>query len=365
MRTVDDLRTALDYHAAPVTPDPGAIIARARRRRATRRTLLAAGLAAVVSGTVALGVLPEGGGGAQPAAAAVLNRAAGAAAAAPAPATADGTVWFTETRHEALHLDVAVKRHPAGGPDEAVGTFLVQRRLTTRVWLALPDRQRADQSVEKYGVAPPSEAAWIAAGRPDFIPPAGFTDDPGTKDAWQLLLDEHIEPKERSLKRELELLRALPTDQGRLEGWLREQVRASRQAEALAHWCPADAGTCTEDAEVFQAATALLASPVASPPLRSALFRVLAGLRDVRLDGTVTDGAGRTATKVSTMTGHLRYEVLFDARSATLLATQEVLATAEDPDTADPSWRGAAVGSVVRSQLFLRRQVVAVVGSTA
>ena len=82
MRTVDELRTALDYRDAPATPPAGALIARAHRRRVVRRrTLLAAGTAAVAAPAVALGLAPVRGGGARPAAAQVLDRAAGVAAA--------------------------------------------------------------------------------------------------------------------------------------------------------------------------------------------------------------------------------------------------------------------------------------------
>jgi hypothetical protein len=54
VRTVDDLREALHYAAASAPPDPGAIIARARRQRATRRTIVATSTAAVLGVAVAL-----------------------------------------------------------------------------------------------------------------------------------------------------------------------------------------------------------------------------------------------------------------------------------------------------------------------
>ncbi len=332
------------------------------RRPLARRLVLTAAASAVLAVGITAGLLPEGTGGAEPAAAAVLDRAAAAAAAAPAVRTADGTVWFTEARHEDLGLDIATDRTTGQVADRS---FLVQRRFTTRVWLALPDRQRYDQDAEQPVVAPGDRAAWIAAGRPKITGPASFTDDPGTSDTWQLLLDDQLGAAGASLRREVDLLRSLPTDPDDLGGWLRDRVRDDVPGRSLVQWCPVDAGSCSEDAKVFQAAAALLAAPVAPPALRSALYRVVAALPGVRLDGAVTDGAGRAATQVSTTTGHLRYELLFDPDNATLLATRQVLVTPQAASEPDPQWTGAAPGSVVRSVLYLRSQVVGSIGATS
>ena len=56
MKTVDDLREALDYPFDAPAPDPAAIIAGGRRRRAARRALVGSG----VAGAVAVAVLANG-----------------------------------------------------------------------------------------------------------------------------------------------------------------------------------------------------------------------------------------------------------------------------------------------------------------
>jgi hypothetical protein len=361
MKTVDELRAALDYQTPPAAPDPGAIISRAPRQRTVRRrTVLAASVVTIAALGIGFGVAPIRGGGARPAAAAVLDHAAARAAAHTGPAN-DGAVWFTETRRDELGLDTATD--PV--TDTVVGrAFLVQRRITTRVWLALPDRQRTDQAAERPTVAPPDEAAWIAAGRPPFTAPASFTDDPGTKDTWQLLLDNELGGTSANLRREVELLTSLPTNPAKLAQWLRKRVTADAPGQSLVQWCPIDAGSCGADAKVFHAAAALLTTPAAPAALRSALFRVIAGLPDVRIDGTTADDAGRPATAVTMTMGHLRHELLLDPDRAALLATRQVLVTAPHATEDHPQWTAAAVGSIVQSTLYLHSRTVTSIGST-
>jgi hypothetical protein len=333
-------------------------------RRPFLRRLIPIAAAALLTAGIVVGILPDGMGGAEPAAAAVLNRAGAGAAAAPVPRTADGTIWYTDTRHETVSLDRP--NRPVTG-NEAKRAFLAQRRYSSRVWLALPDRQRYDQDSAETVVAPSDRAAWIAAGSPDFYKLPSLTDDPGTLDTWQLLLDEDlvrtgdVPARGAPLRRELDLLHRLPTDPGSLRSWLELQV--SDNHLGAVGWCPVDAGSCSTEAKVFQATAALLASPIAPPALRSALFRVLAGVRGVHLDGEVTDNAGRPATKISIVTGHLRYELLLDPDTATLLGTAQVLMTTDAAD-ADPQWTGAAPGTVVRSDLYVKSQVVTTIGAT-
>ncbi|GIF72189.1 hypothetical protein [Asanoa siamensis] len=54
MNTIEDLRAALDYAAAPARPDTAAIIARGRRRRFRRRAAVGGGIVAVVTAVVAV-----------------------------------------------------------------------------------------------------------------------------------------------------------------------------------------------------------------------------------------------------------------------------------------------------------------------
>ncbi len=69
--------------------------------------------------------------------------------------------------------------------------------------------------------------------------------------------------------------------------------------------------------------------------------------------------------QVSTTTGHLRYELLFNPDDATLRQTRQVLVTPQAASEPDPQWTGAAPGSVVRSALYLRSQVVGGIGATS
>jgi hypothetical protein len=360
MRTVEELRAALAEHPEVVVADTAAIIVRARRRRTRRRVLLAGCVSAIVAVAVAAGLLPFGETGAQPAAAAALNRAAERAAAERGPATGDATVWFVETQDRTVGLTVPEAAKEGKTVDRA---FLVQQRLTARIWQALPNRQRYDQLVEPAIVAQVDRAAWIAAGRPSFVGPASFTNDPGTKGSWELLLDNDLGGTDATLRQELDLMRQLPTDPADLADWLRDQVHDDAPGHSIVQWCPPDAGSCGDDAKVFQAAAALLATPVAPARLRAALYRMLGRLDGVRFAGPGTDDMGRPATTVTIATGHLRYELLFDPDRAALLETRQVLVTPEARTDVDPQWTGAGPGAVVRETLYLRAGVVSEIGA--
>jgi hypothetical protein len=346
MRTVEELRAALAERPDVIVPDTAAIIGRARRRRTRRRVLLAGGVAAVVAVAVAVGLLPFGGTGAQPAAAAALNRAADRAAAERDPATGEATVWFVETQDRTIGLDMPESPNQGAAVDRA---FL---------------GQRYDQLAEPAIVARVDQAAWVAAGRPSFTGPASFTNDPGTKGDWELLLDNDLGGADATLRHELDLMRRLPTDPADLADWLRDQVHDDSPEHSIVQWCPPDAGSCGDDAKVFQAAAALLATPVAPAKLRSALYRMLGRLDGVRFAGLGTDDTGRPATTVTIATGHLRYELLFDPDRAALLETRQVLVTPEARTETDPQWTGAGPGAVVRETLYLRAGIVGEIGAT-
>ncbi|QKG23840.1 CU044_5270 family protein [Actinomadura verrucosospora] len=283
----DDLREALRSKAAAFGTDPEAMggIERRIRRNRNRRAATAAGAAvAVAAAAVTVGVTGQDGGGQGdgPAARRLLLTAADAAASAPA---GTGRYWHTSGLSEEL-IQV-------GSPGR--GTYQVRERARTDLWMPRDGAAPAWIRTSGLGAAPATkadEAVWRAQGSPttyrttengdvripaapgkpftDRIKPGGYGEEFG----------QELTPED---------VRTLPADPARLKTAL---LRLIKRASA-------DEG----DEQLFDWGGSLLLRYPASPQVRAATYRMLAGLPGIRKLGTVTDRAGRTGTAVGLSAG--------------------------------------------------------------
>ena len=110
-----------------------------------------------------------------------------------------------------------------------------------------------------------------------------------------------------------------------------------------------------ESQRLFVAASDLLSAPLASPTLRSALYRVLANLDQVELLGMVQDGAGRSGIAVGLPSHWIgvqaRRVVIFDRETSAVLAEKVVVLERGDWIDADPP-------VVIESRVFAETAIV-------
>jgi hypothetical protein len=273
--------------------------------------------AAAVAMAIALpAILPGGGpGGAEPAAAAALHRFARIAATQPAVA-APHAGQFVYTKSESVFVNTWVLGNDDGQ------SFSRRQPIIREAWIGVDGAGRLLETTRSGSFPTPAdEAAWVAAGSPD-LGEGTTTDetfDPGPEGLYFLDLS------------------GLPTDPGEL----RDVIEAREIV-----------GGPSGDAETFTIIGDLLRETYASPALRAALYEVAAGLSGVELIGNTADASGRRGIAVAFTDGDYRNELVFDPRTAELLA-ESTVATGEAS--------GAPAGSVVSSTVYLASGVV---GST-
>jgi hypothetical protein len=303
-------RTALLAHAdAAAKGARWTAAGRSWGRRGFRITAAVAALATLA--LIGSGLLPLGR-GPDPAAAAALNRAAEAAAAQPV----GSTLGYRHTKSTGAHL-----MGVGGGPDRPNGVWALVP-VEREIWIKADGSGRLVESRgEPIWFGPADKAAWTASGLElpgqshsdaRFGPaPSGVA--PGTPQAWPgSLYFEDVE--------------ALPTDVAALRRVIDERAAA-------------DGGST--DYERFTIVGDLLRETVGTPQLRAAAYRVAAGLSGVDLIGSVTDRAGRIGTAVAmtidgSSRGLERRTLIFDPRTAVLLAEEDVLLDKVDWLDADP-----------------------------
>jgi hypothetical protein len=108
-------------------------------------------------------------------------------------------------------------------------------------------------------------------------------------------------------------LLALPTEPAALSQRLGDRIATARAAKGSAP-TPAE-----RDGLVAGEALALLEVPGAPPALRAALFRVLAGVGGMRVEGTVRDPLGRSGVKIVTTGANPRLHFVVDPDSGRIL----------------------------------------------
>lgn len=109
----------------------------------------------------------------------------------------------------------------------------------------------------------------------------------------------------------------LPTDPESLERVLRLKVQGAVDFNP---------DPTAQSLQLLQVSEEVLANPLASPDLRSAVYEVVAGLEGVKIRENVTDPVGRAATAIALCSALIpaRYEVFFDAATSATLGTREV-----------------------------------------
>jgi hypothetical protein len=110
-----------------------------------------------------------------------------------------------------------------------------------------------------------------------------------------------------------------------------------------------------ENQRLFVAASDLLSAPLASPALRSVLYRVLADLDQVELIGMVRDPAGRSGIAIAMPSRWIgvqaRRVLIFDRETSAVLAEEVVVLERGD-------WIDADAPIVIESRVFTETAVV-------
>jgi hypothetical protein len=95
----------------------------------------------------------------------------------------------------------------------------------------------------------------------------------------------------------------------------------------------------------------ILGESAAPPRLRASLYQVAATIPGIELVGTVKDRAGRTGVAVAANRDDLRHELIFDPKTAALLAQEETLRHRVE-------WVDAPSGTPIAHTLYLRSEIV-------
>lgn len=264
-------------------------------KRLRRRMLVGAASALVLAVALPLFLLGGGEDGVQPALANALQRAARAAAVQPQATPGPGQ--YAYARSKDAYLTTFDGPRP-GNPKAHISWSVLQPKVR-EFWIAPDGSGRLRETTGQPSFLSPAErAAWVAAGSPP-LPKADQT------------------LSERFGKRQLSYLdfSGLPTDSKRLRKLIEE-----RKVHGI--------GGPRGEAETFVLIGDMLRESYLSPPLRAALYRVVAELPGVKLLGEVRDPVGRIGTGVA-YTDHrrgTRHELIFNPRTSALLGEREILA---------------------------------------
>jgi hypothetical protein len=297
-----------------------------------RVRVLGVAAALVLVAVLASGVLPIGP-RSGPAAAAALNHAADVAALQP-DVNRDG---YRHTTSEGAHL---VSADTGQGRPEGVWALVPVSR---EIWIK-PDG--SGRLIERRGepvwFSPADRVAWVAQGSPDLRgdPSSDTRFGPTPKGAGSGT--PQIAPGSLYYAD----VDALPTDVDALRELIRTQAAAN--------------GGGATNLEMFTIVGDLLRETVAAPRLRSALYRVAAGIDGVELQGSVADHAGRTGTAVSLTTdrsgvGRERHVLIFDPETSLLLEDRDVLLDKVD-------WLDAEPPTVIGYTTYLTSEMVPTMG---
>jgi hypothetical protein len=299
-RELDDERLAAALAHARAVPEGNHQVGVGRRagratgrapRNARRVRLVGAAAAAVAMAlalTRLLAVLP--GGGAPARAQQVLNAAASIAATQPATAPGPGEYTYVKQRRGLI-----------GGPSETVEWWIAadgsgrMRRTGASaigVWSLADGRMRRLRAT----VEGRDRAARNASFGPGRFDELYEKVNPG-------VLDGRIDE--------------LPTGPKALDAVLRRKLGRALDFNP---------DPSTQSLQMLQLLEEILANPLASPKLRSAVYEIAAGLESVEISEHVTDPIGRPATAIALCSAAIpaRYEVFFDSATSATLGTREV-----------------------------------------
>ena len=287
----DDLMTALRAREA-AERRTSAATRRASPRR--RRWMLPVGALVAAATAVAVALVSGvGGGTVRPApatAAAALNRAAVAAQHHPAPVPGPAEFFYVRSRNTVTNVPASADQ--ADVLPTVRRTFLREswQSFTRRGWLRERTVDvrvlRGHPSQEAIDPFSPADGRGVSVGRLRF-------------NLGNLQLDRD------------ELLR-FPTDPRTIYQRVRDGVGLRGRSVAQ---------------QTFDDLTTALGESPAPADLRAGLFRALAFVPGVELLGARTDAAGREGTAVAFAHAGRRQELIFDPRTAVLLATRSVTAS--------------------------------------
>lgn len=291
--------------------------AAARPWRRSRLRLVAA-LAAVAALLVALPTLILGGDGqVQPAVGQVLRAAAAVAATQPVePPPGPGQYFYTRSREAYLTtvgFNPRCATHPCDRehPWEATREWSALAPRIRQTWIAANGAGRARVvSTKPEFLTPAQRKAWKAAGSPQLS--SGGVEDFAL--TGQPFLDTSDLPTEPKALRKLIEARKIPLVDGP-----------------------------PGEAETFTLIGDMLRNTYLPPPFRAALYRVVAELPEVDLQGQVEDPVGRKGIGVAFTKGSVTHELIFDPATSALLGEREV-ATRRIPELQVPA--GTETGSV-------------------
>ncbi|MDN3355618.1 CU044_5270 family protein [Actinomadura sp. DC4] len=289
---------------------------RTRRLRVERRTAWLTTFALGLAGTVTAAAVtiamvdhrgvrePHG----HPSARALLLAAAQRAEAA-SPAT--GRYWHLTIRGDEL-IQV-------GKPGHA--TYQVYAPTRSEIWMSADGHGPTWEKSQDLGAKPATKADWDTwrdEGAPTTFRGTDTGDEisskPGRshidriKPGYEDLFGQRLTPQD---------VQALPADPGRLKMTLTRLIR--RQSSRVT------------DEQLFTWSSTVLSYSPASPKVRAATYRMLAGLPGVKKLGTVTDQAGRTGTAVTINAGiddqasTYGTRLIIDPSTGRALATETVM----------------------------------------
>jgi hypothetical protein len=258
-------------------------------------------LAAVAALLVALPTLILGGDGqVQPAVGQVLRAAASVAATQPTePPPGPGQYFYTRSREAYLTtvgFNPRCNTHPCDRehPWEATRQWSVLTPRIRQTWVAANGAGRARVVPAKPEFLTPGQRkAWIAAGSP-HLRSGRVQDFPLTAQPFLDTSDLPTQP--RALRRLIEA-RKIPFVDGP-----------------------------PGEAETFTLIGDMLRNTYLPSAFRAALYRVVAELPNVELQGEVKDPVGRTGIGVAFTKGSVTHELIFDPRTSALLGERNVAA---------------------------------------
>ncbi len=208
-----------------------------------------------------------------------------------APGT--GTYWVSTVEHGSLL--------PVGADNNR---YVLRARRTEITWKPLLPGKDVVFVSRWAGAEPLSDrdkAAWRAAGSPTswpIDPPPGCPPDPGNVYTAEPGGPERVvrRPPDAQLfmvaweSLTAEQVRALPSDPDALRTWLLGVIDKQNLPRAN----PVQAGE-----SLFDAVVSMMLNLPITPAVRSAAFRVLAGVPGIKSHGAVTDAKGRSGVAVS------------------------------------------------------------------
>jgi len=300
-RFVGELGDALERHARTL-PGPRRADRRRWMPRVSRRLALAAVVAACAAVVLLVGLDGRRASGPTTASAAAVMHESADAVAAEAPAGLPAGAYWHNT------IDVTRRERSLDTP---VFEYRTTERWETWRMRDGSGRERVSPTGQVEFPTPADRSAWADAGSPDLTEPVSDRRLKATPRPF-VFGSESLSYAE---------LQALPTDRHALREVLGDA--AERQRAAVPGMGAFDA----DEARAYVLLALIrdgFTAPV-SPELRATLYQLMAEVRGLRLEGEMTDDAGRSGTGVSVVIGDIRLVLIVDRATGALLETRRIV----------------------------------------